>query len=343
MFLQEYGEKWVDVDGIRTRYFEAGSGRRVVLVHGGTKGDSSGGANAEDFHLNFAELAKKFHVISVDRLGQGYTDNPKRDEDWTMAAAVRHFTGFLKALEKGPYNVVGHSRGGYVVARTTLDHPRLIESCIMIDSNTASPGPGRNEIVFALNPHKPGTLEASRWTYEKYSCTTQHVTNAWIEMKQKITELPKNKIAIAKMKDEGFLHTRFLPELVEDKDEFFSKLETVGMPAADHAVLGLQRSDGSARSRDGALRSDRQEAAPRELSHRQPGRSSQLPGASNRVQSRRHRVHRGGGPWQLKSWKGRPRPSATTIPSMPTWAKRSGSTSTASAPAISTRATASVS
>jgi hypothetical protein len=36
MFLQEYGEKWVDVDGIRTRYFEAGSGLRVVLVHGGT-------------------------------------------------------------------------------------------------------------------------------------------------------------------------------------------------------------------------------------------------------------------------------------------------------------------
>ena len=102
MFLQEYGEKWVDVDGIRTRYFEAGSGRRVVLVHGGTKGDSSGGANAEDFHLNFAELAKKFHVISVDRLGQGYTDNPKRDEDWTMAASVRHFAGFLKALGQGP-------------------------------------------------------------------------------------------------------------------------------------------------------------------------------------------------------------------------------------------------
>jgi 2-hydroxy-6-oxonona-2,4-dienedioate hydrolase len=200
-----------------------------VLVHGGTKGDASGGANAEDFHLNFAELAKKFHVISVDRLGQGYTDNPQRDEDWTMAASVRHFTGFLKALGKAPYNVVGHSRGGYVVARAALDHPRLIESCVLIDSNTASPGPGRNEIVFALNPHKPGTLEASRWTYEKYSCTTQHVTDAWIAMKQKITELPKNKIAIAKMKDEGFLHTRFLPELLEDKDEFFSKLETVGL------------------------------------------------------------------------------------------------------------------
>ena len=102
MFLQEYGEKWVDVDGIRTRYFEAGSGRRVVLVHGGTKGDASGGANAEDFHLNFAELAKKFHVISVDRLGQGYTDNPKRDEDWTMAASVRHFVGLPEGAGQGP-------------------------------------------------------------------------------------------------------------------------------------------------------------------------------------------------------------------------------------------------
>jgi 2-hydroxy-6-oxonona-2,4-dienedioate hydrolase len=229
MFLQEYGERWVDVDGIRTRYFEAGTGRTVVLVHGGTKGDASGGANAEDFNLNFAELATRFRVISVDRLGQGYTDNPKRDEDWTMAAAVRHFAGFLKALPYAPYNLVGHSRGGYVVARTTLDYPRLVESCVMIDSNTASLRPGRNEIVFALNPYKAGTLEASRWTYEKYSCTTQHVTNAWIDMKQKITELPKNKIAIAKMKDEGFLHTRFLPELLEDKDEFFSKLENEGM------------------------------------------------------------------------------------------------------------------
>ena len=64
MSLQEFGEKWIDVDGIRTRYFEAGEGRTIVLVHGGTKGDASGGANAEDFHLNFAELAKNFRVIS---------------------------------------------------------------------------------------------------------------------------------------------------------------------------------------------------------------------------------------------------------------------------------------
>ncbi len=228
MFLQDYGEKWIDVEGIRTRYFEAGAGRPLVLVHGGTAGDASGGANAEDFDLNFGDLARHFRVISVDRLGQGYTDNPKRDEDWAMTASVRHLAGFLKALGDGPYTLVGHSRGGYCVARVTLDHPRLIESCVIIDSNTAAPGAGRNEIVFACNPHKPGTIEASRYVYEGYSYKTDHVTDAWVAMKQKITEAPKNREAVAKMKDEGLLATVFAPELVADREAFFTRIETGG-------------------------------------------------------------------------------------------------------------------
>jgi 2-hydroxy-6-oxonona-2,4-dienedioate hydrolase len=229
MFLQDYGEKWIDADNIRTRYFEAGEGQPVVLIHGGTMGDASGGANAEDWELNFSELAKKFRVIAIDRLGQGYTDKPTREADWTMAAAVRHAAAFLKAHGKGPYNLVGHSRGGYVAARVTLDYPKLVESCVIVDSNTASPGPGRNEIVFALNPYKPGTIASSRWTYEKYSYKTDHVTDAWIAMKQKITESPKNRQAIAKMKDEGLLHTLFLPNLVADTEDFFDGLERHGL------------------------------------------------------------------------------------------------------------------
>lgn len=230
MFLQEFGEKWVEVDGIRTRYFDAGEGEiPIVLVHGGTCGDASGGGNAEDFERNFSLLAREHRVISIDRLGQGYTDNPKSDDDYSMAASCRHFAGFLKAIGRPTYHLVGHSRGGYVVCRTTLDHPRLVASCVLVDSNTAAPGPGRNEIVFALNPHKAGTLESSRYVYEHYSWGKEHVTDAWLEMKQKITVLPKNKQAIAKMKDDGLLHTVFLPQLLENREELFMRLERDGL------------------------------------------------------------------------------------------------------------------
>lgn len=71
MFLEQYGEKWVDVDDIRTRYFEAGAGRPIVPFHGGATGDASGGANQENFDRNFVDLARKFRLISVDRLTFG--------------------------------------------------------------------------------------------------------------------------------------------------------------------------------------------------------------------------------------------------------------------------------
>lgn len=229
MFLQSYGEKWVDVDGVRTRYFKAGSGTEtIVFIHGGQMGDGSGGENAEDWDLNFIPLSKHFTVIAVDRLGQGYTGNPLRDEDCTMAGAVRHVTGFLKALGGGPFHLLGHSRGGYVAARITLDTPALVTSCVIIDSNSAAPGTGRNDVIFCTNPHKPGTLESSRWVYENYSYTFDHITEDLLVMKQKITESPRNREAIRKMKDEGLYATRYLPELLDDKDVFFTQIETDG-------------------------------------------------------------------------------------------------------------------
>jgi 2-hydroxy-6-oxo-6-(2'-carboxyphenyl)-hexa-2,4-dienoate hydrolase len=48
--------------------------------------------------LNFDGLAELFHVFAVDKIGQGFTDNPKRDEDYTMAAVVQHAYGFLRTL-----------------------------------------------------------------------------------------------------------------------------------------------------------------------------------------------------------------------------------------------------
>ena len=47
------GSKFIDVDDIRTRYFEGGSGEPVVLVHGGHYGMSGG---AVGFMPVFPEL-----------------------------------------------------------------------------------------------------------------------------------------------------------------------------------------------------------------------------------------------------------------------------------------------
>ncbi len=129
--------KFVDVKGVRTRYIEAGSGEPLVLYHGAEFPHSA--TNAEVWGLNIEGLAKSFHVFAVDKLGHGYTDNPKTDQDYTFGAVGRHGYDFLQALGLGPANLVGHSRGGYLVTRIALEHPEAVKNIVIVDSNSIAP------------------------------------------------------------------------------------------------------------------------------------------------------------------------------------------------------------
>ncbi|MFQ5932681.1 MAG: alpha/beta fold hydrolase, partial [Nitrospiraceae bacterium] len=184
-------EKYVEVEGVRTRYFEKGQGETLVLFHGGNFGSHDAAHCAADWHLNFSGLASWSHVYAVDKLGQGYTDNPKTDEDYTIAAVVKHAYGFLQAMGLQDVHVVGHSRGAYLVARLTLEHPELVKSCIIVDSNTLAPGVGRNEIVMANPPQPRLSKQSQRWILEQYSFSYDHITEEWVEALAQIAMLPK--------------------------------------------------------------------------------------------------------------------------------------------------------
>jgi len=111
---------FIDVDGIRTRYFEAGKGKPMVLIHGGQWPAT---ASADGWSSIFDHLAEHYHVYALDKLGMGFTDNPKTDADYSMNAVIRHAHGFLKALNIRDAVMVGHSRGALPAARITIDDP----------------------------------------------------------------------------------------------------------------------------------------------------------------------------------------------------------------------------
>jgi 2-hydroxy-6-oxonona-2,4-dienedioate hydrolase len=231
-------EKFADVAGIRTRYFEKGAGEILVLFHGGQFGSHDAADSAEDWNLNFDALSRWFRVFAVDKIGQGFTDNPKSDDAYTMASVVEHAYGFLRALGLQKVHLVGHSRGAYLVARLTLEHPELIDSCIIVDTNTLAPGVGRNEIVMA-NPPKPRLSEESqRWIFEKYSCGHDHITEDWLAAAVRIAMLPKYQEAVRKMEEVGLRTTRFLPHLARQKDETLGWIRERGMGKPTLVVWG---------------------------------------------------------------------------------------------------------
>ena len=190
--------KWIDVDGIRTRYYEAGKGEPIVFIYGGNFGTSDSASSGHTWNLNLQPLSKHFHAIAFDKIGQGFTDNPKK---------------------LPPVHLVGHSRGGYCAARLTLENHDLVRSLTLVNSGTLSPRVGTNEVVLSRPPHPKFTPECVRWVYQNYSFDPNVVTDDWVNAVLDVLNLPKYRESIAKVEGERLGAKLFLPQLARDKRE----------------------------------------------------------------------------------------------------------------------------
>lgn len=185
--------KFVNVNGIRTRYFDAGTGEALVLIHGGQWPST---AAADTWSAIFDHLAGRFHVYAFDKLGMGFTDNPKTDADFTMDAIIDHAYGFINAVGIKRCVLLGHSRGALPAARIACDHPELVSHLVILDSNTLAPDdpntPPRTDPPLRETPPTRDELRkanlASRQSFKK-----DFITEAYVEAEYRIAAAPKLK------------------------------------------------------------------------------------------------------------------------------------------------------
>jgi len=150
--------KFVDVAGVRTRYYEYGQGEPLVLVHGeGWSGHSS----ANTWSKVIPGLAKNFHVFAPDKLASGMTGNPLDDKDMNIQGEVDHMYRFIQTMKLGKVHLIGQSRGGGLVFFLSVEHPEIVRTLVIIDSNTAAPmmhATRRQEVLTAC-PKEPDWAE----------------------------------------------------------------------------------------------------------------------------------------------------------------------------------------
>jgi len=226
--------KFVDVLGIRTRYFEAGSGAPLVLLHGGNFGGILSADCAANFDRNIEGLSNGARVIAVDRLGQGLTDNPVGPQDYTMAAVVAHVAAFITTLGLKDVILAGHSRGGYVACRTTLDHPDLIRSCILIDSGTLAPGPSGMDAIMTGVPEPRLTRDAQRWVLERYSFSPDHIDDTWLNALTEVAATSKYRETVSTLPG-----SPFFSHLARHKEETLALLGERGIGKPVLVLWGL--------------------------------------------------------------------------------------------------------
>lgn len=230
---------FVDVDGIRTRYYEDGDGPPLVLFHGGQYGSLY---SLDAWSLNLPTLAQHFHVYAVDKLGQGYTDIPTRDEDYTFEALYAHARGFVQQLGIRDAHLAGHSRGAFLAARLALGEPGLARSLILVDTDTtAPPVPGIESGVFYTElarrtPPGPPTRDTVRMEPDAQAYWPAQVTDDFVNRLLAMAQQPRVQQAQARF---GAIAQQYwFPSLERQREATFATLRERGFPVPTLLVWG---------------------------------------------------------------------------------------------------------
>jgi 2-hydroxy-6-oxonona-2,4-dienedioate hydrolase len=118
----DFRQTFFDVDGVRTRAIEAGSGEPLIFLHGI-------GGHAEAYAKNIAAHAKHFHVYSLDMIGHGLTAGP--DIGYDLRTFSTHLGNFIDVIGARQVMLSGESLGAMVATLYTVENSNRVSKLIL--------------------------------------------------------------------------------------------------------------------------------------------------------------------------------------------------------------------
>jgi 3-oxoadipate enol-lactonase len=111
---------YVDVEGGRLFYEEAGEGGAVVLLHDGL-------LHRESWDGQFSALAESYRVLRYDRRGYGLSTAPE-----APFSHIRDLDAVLTAVGIERAVIIGCSSGGELAIDYTLAHPERVSALVLV-------------------------------------------------------------------------------------------------------------------------------------------------------------------------------------------------------------------
>jgi len=118
--------QYAEVNGINLYYETHGSGRPLILLHGGL-------GSGEMFGPVLPLLAERHQVVAVDLQGHGRTADIDRPIDIRLMAG--DIAALIDHLRLATPDVVGYSLGGGVALQTAAKYPTKIRRLVMVSAN----------------------------------------------------------------------------------------------------------------------------------------------------------------------------------------------------------------
>lgn len=122
----EVTHRFIEANGIRIHFAEAGAGPLVVLLHGFPESWYA-------WRHQFEPLARAgYRVVAPDLRGYGQTDRPETVEAYGIFQLTGDMVGLVKALGETGAVIVGHDWGALIASQLTLLRPDLFRAVVLL-------------------------------------------------------------------------------------------------------------------------------------------------------------------------------------------------------------------
>lgn len=130
--------RYLELEGIKMHYNEAGEGKVLLCVHGGGPGATAW----SNFKQNIPALtAQGYRMLMVDMPGYGKSEFAKELNEDFFDYMGRILDEFLSALGiKGTVDVIGNSLGGQAALGLELHNPKRMDHLVLIGSQPTTAG-----------------------------------------------------------------------------------------------------------------------------------------------------------------------------------------------------------
>lgn len=123
--------QFINVNGVSTHYYEAGSGEPLILLHGGGAGADAYG----NWRGCMADFARHFNVFAIDMIGFGFTDKPDpATYSYSQSNRVAHVSAVIEKLGLIKTILIGNSMGGITSMGVAIEHPELVNKLVLMGS-----------------------------------------------------------------------------------------------------------------------------------------------------------------------------------------------------------------
>jgi pimeloyl-ACP methyl ester carboxylesterase len=119
-------DRFIEINGIRMHYVEAGSGPLVLLCHGFPESWYSWR------HQLGALAAEGYHAVAPDLRGYGQTDRPEALEAYDIFQLTGDVVGLVNALDEGAAVLVGHDWGAWIAPYAAILRPDLFRAVALL-------------------------------------------------------------------------------------------------------------------------------------------------------------------------------------------------------------------